>query len=204
MKKDIFIHIGKCGGSTVRTAISNYTEIHLKTIKYSKDDNYIIVLRNPIDRFKSAFYYRKLIHKKSITKKYLNIETKMFSQVNDIYDFTENLFEYDLKDINGIAHIGENIDYYLSPIIDFLNTENVKYIFTSHFLDEELKKINPNYKSKKLKDNSSNKPSKKLSDLSLKNLNEFLKKDFEIIEKLNDKGLLSNRQYEILSKKDGW
>lgn len=204
MEKQIFIHIGKCGGSTVRTSISNYVEIHLNKVKFSEKHNYIIVLRNPIDRFKSAFYYRKLRHKKSHTKKYLKNETKIFSKVKNVYDFTENLFNYNIDEVNGIAHIGENISYYLEPIIEHLNKDNVKHIFTSHFLDEDLKNVNPNYKPKKLKDNSENKPTKKFSDLSLKNLNIFLEKDFEMIEKLNDKGLLTNQQYKILSRRTDW
>jgi len=204
MEKTVFIHIGKCGGSTVRMVIPHHEEVHLRPVIFSKNDNYFIVIRNPIERFISAFYYRKLMYRKSVQKRFFEKENIIFSSTNNIYQFTENLFNYNIEDVKGVAHIGESISYYLEPIIDNLNKENVKYIFTTHYMDTEIKNVIPNYTPRKLKDNSENKPKKKLSDLSLKNLNIFLEKDFEMIEKLNDKGLLSQKQYEILSRRDGW
>lgn len=50
-----FIHIGKCGGTT----ISNHfklEEYHIKK-NYSDNENYIIWIRNPLKRFVSAFYF---------------------------------------------------------------------------------------------------------------------------------------------------
>lgn len=200
----IFIHIGKCGGSTLRTVIKHKYEIHLQRVKFSNDDKYFISLRNPIDRFISAFYYRKNEFLSGRGGKYNLNESKIFNSVDNVYDFTENLFDYNIENVNGVAHIGESISYYLSPIITKLNKKNVTNIFTTHFLDEELKKVVPDYKRKVLKDNSKNKPNKKLSELSIKNLNKFLEKDFKIIDELYKKDLLTDKQYEILSKKDGW
>jgi len=204
MGKTIFIHIGKCGGSTVRRFVKYNKEVHLTKVNFSEEDKYFISIRNPIERFISAFYYRKTKYKSSVVKKYFIKENKMFNIVDNVYDFTENLFNYDIEDVNGIAHIGESISYYLDPIISKLNKDNVTHVFTTHFLDEELKKVVPTYKPTIIKDNSKNKPNKKLSKLSIKNLNKFLEKDFEIIEKLNNKGLLTDKQYEILSRRDGW
>ena len=56
-----FIHIGKCGGTTIRTTIVedyNFVKYHLQR-NYKNNENYIIWIRNPIKRFVSAFYYVK-------------------------------------------------------------------------------------------------------------------------------------------------
>ena len=52
-----FIHIGKCGGTTMINQ-TNLVEYHLQR-NYKNNENYIIWLRNPIKRFVSAFYYVK-------------------------------------------------------------------------------------------------------------------------------------------------
>lgn len=48
-----FIHIGKCGGTTISKE-SNLSQYHLNR-NYKNNENYIIWIRNPIERFVSAF-----------------------------------------------------------------------------------------------------------------------------------------------------
>ena len=53
-----FIHIGKCGGSTIYTMLKsrfdNFKEYHLNK-NYTPTEKYIIWIRNPLVRFVSAF-----------------------------------------------------------------------------------------------------------------------------------------------------
>lgn len=53
-----FIHIGKCGGTTVSTMLrkqlNKYKEYHMCK-NYNNDEKYIIWIRNPLTRFVSAF-----------------------------------------------------------------------------------------------------------------------------------------------------
>ena len=60
-----FIHIGKCGGTTIkRTLIDNavkFRHIHLKRPEHEPDSKYLIALRNPVERFISAFYWRRFL-----------------------------------------------------------------------------------------------------------------------------------------------
>ena len=49
-----FIHIGKCGGTTIFKQ-SNLQQYHL-TRQYKDNEKYIIWIRNPIVRFVCAFY----------------------------------------------------------------------------------------------------------------------------------------------------
>jgi hypothetical protein len=52
------IHIGKCGGSTIRKLVKNKVSQYHLNRNYKDNENYIIWLRNPIKRFVSAFYYQ--------------------------------------------------------------------------------------------------------------------------------------------------
>lgn len=60
-----FIHIGKCGGTTIqRSMLSSQTvlrQVHMKKAPLDLQKNYIIWLRNPINRFVSAFNHSKRI-----------------------------------------------------------------------------------------------------------------------------------------------
>ena len=52
-----FIHIGKCGGSTIKNSFKLWKiQYHLNR-NYKENENYIIWLRNPLHRFVSAFNY---------------------------------------------------------------------------------------------------------------------------------------------------
>ena len=56
------IHIGKCAGSSIRNELIqknvNFICFHCHTVEYDKNAKYIIVIRNPIKRFISAFNWR--------------------------------------------------------------------------------------------------------------------------------------------------
>ena len=53
-----FIHIGKCAGTTIVKQIPKLVEYHLLR-NYKDNEKYIIWIRNPIERFVSAFNYVK-------------------------------------------------------------------------------------------------------------------------------------------------
>ena len=63
-----FIHIGKCGGTTVVNE-TKLEEYHLQR-NYKNNENFIILIRNPIKRFVSAFYFVKNV---------INTDTSNFS-----------------------------------------------------------------------------------------------------------------------------
>ena len=67
-KELIYIHIGKCGGGTLRDALKSseiikknfnkLTDIHIKKPPIKKKSKYVILIRNPLDRSISAFNYQ--------------------------------------------------------------------------------------------------------------------------------------------------
>ena len=112
-----FIHIGKTGGTTINTLlknkIDNYKEYHL--IKnYKNNEKYIIWLRNPINRFVSAFnhsYYGIHTDIKSIKAYNLKnclIPLRMKLSMNKSYIFSP---EYDnlIKKFTSANHLAESL-----------------------------------------------------------------------------------------------
>ena len=75
MKTIKFIHIGKCGGSTIRQNLTDIQYYHLSR-EYDTGENYIIWIRNPIHRFVSAFYYVKNLIEMNVDN--INIEDVTF------------------------------------------------------------------------------------------------------------------------------
>jgi hypothetical protein len=205
MKPHIFIHIGKSGGSTVKKTFPTWKCVHLRKVKFSSESTYSMVLRNPIDRFISAFYYRRDIYNQGKSHQpYIDYEKEIYTKYNDIHRFAEALPFLDKSTVSGIGNIKESIYYYLGDIIDKLDNSNVTHILCTHFLDEEILKIKPDYSRLVLKDNSKNRNKIPISPALLQNIEDFVQLDFNIIDELNRKGLLTPRQYHILSKRTGW
>ena len=179
------IHIGKCGGSTVSCILNKFNIKHenIHIIKPIFDDNYkyLILIRNPIDRIISAFNWRyKLV-----------ILNKM--QENR---FAENINDFNINKLY-IHHIYEDINFYLGNFLQNIKKENIIGVVTQEDLNNDIKEIFNIYD-----DNIHNntKSDKYISNIGYNLLKQYLYKDYECIHKLYSMGLLSDKQYNILSK----
>jgi len=198
-----FIHIGKCGGSTVsqilRTLNISHNILHIQPVTFRPNKKYIILIRNPIQRFISAFNWRcKLVlHEKSQLNRFVGEKhfLEKYQNANQLAEslFTPNGFTKD----QYIHHIYEDINYYLENFLKNCNPQNILAVLTTETLDDDIKKIwNTSGQIPQL---NKNKESTYLSELSYQNLKQFLKKDYECIDKLYEMGLLSLEKYKILS-----
>jgi hypothetical protein len=58
----VLIHVGKSGGSYIKNILPNLNCIHMrKPPLHQNNVNYILILKNPIERFVSAFYHSKYL-----------------------------------------------------------------------------------------------------------------------------------------------
>ena len=206
-----FIHIGKCGGSTIRQVLKqnsiNHNSIHCEKAIYNPNSKYLIALRNPVERFISAFCWRKYLIK---NPEYPEAQKQFFKQYKSVDDLCSKLYkkndglnpEVD-REINRIhkyrspAHYGMGIDYYIGDFVKKCKTNNIIGIICAETLEYDIKNLfRINCKLHK-KNNSENK--EEVTNESRSILKKYLHKDYEVIEKLNDLNLLSKKQYMTLS-----
>jgi hypothetical protein len=206
----VFIHIGKCGGSSVIEELKKrdikFFEKHVAKFKFRKRKKYYIVIRNPISRFISAFDWRyKLVVEDEVQKDMFEGESALLKKYGTVNNLAEHIYNdkgelvLNFKaDEFYIHHIKEDIDFYLGDLLKQCKREHIIGVFATETLSEDIKRHFNIELSSHLKKNKRN---NQLSRLALTNLTTYLEKDFECIERLNDMNLLTDLQYEKLSNK---
>jgi len=119
-----FIHIGKTGGTYIRSVLK-LKQYHLKNNYKLNNEIYIIWLRNPIKRFVSAFYFS-----------YSNINFNIYKYNNISLNNCSNPFWVNKKKINNNYYL---FNYRYDKLINFFKTPN--------FLAESLTSNNKYIKS---------------------------------------------------------
>jgi len=208
------IHIGKCGGSTVTFLLEennfNFNAIHAQRVRYEPDIKYLIVLRNPVERFVSAFYWRKYLlelneKQKSDELKFLQKYDSVDNLCNNLYTKNGDLNSSTSDEINckyGNAghpeHYAMGLDYYIGDFVKQCNPRNIIGIICTETLNHDISKIFGIECHVHKKNNKEHK--QQVSKQSKLILKKYLHKDYAVIENLNDSNLLSETQYKILSK----
>ncbi len=205
----ILIHIGKCGGSTVRSELAKggfkYVKKHVQRIDFDQHKKYIIVIRNPIERFVSAFNWRyKLVVSEQIQPDRFEGEKILLEKYKTANNLAENIYnqtgEQHLdfrKPENYIHHITEDIDFHIGKFLSQCKRENIIAVLATETLKKDLKnhfdiELESHYRKNKIKTD--------LSNMAVNNLVNYLRKDFACIERLNDLNLLSREQFTALSR----
>lgn len=207
----IVIHIGKCGGSTVRSELINnefkFSERHIRKIRFQKNKKYVIVIRNPISRFVSAFNWRyKLVVKDGNQRNRFKGEFATLKKYKTCNNLAENIYnskgelQIDLsKKHYYIHHIKEDINFYIGDFLDKCKKENIIAVIATETLNEDM--LNyfsievQKHEKKNKKDSEDN-----LSNLATTNLKKYLIKDYRCIQKIYDMNLISEQKYKLLSK----
>ena len=207
----VLIHIGKCGGTTVKDAlISNgvdFIENHITPVIFQEHQKYIIVIRNPIRRFISAFNWRiKLVNEDEFQAQRFTGEKAFLNHYKSVNNLAEAIYNQEGQLVINFSekgpyvhHIVENIHFYLGNFLDHCSTNNITAVLTTEHLKDDMKKNFDLDISDHLRKNEQ---VTYLSNLALDNLVRFLEKDFDCIERLNDMGLLTLPQYESLAQKN--
>jgi hypothetical protein len=187
--KFTFVHPTKCGGTSVENFLnkhySKYFYINYHYNKCKNNNNPVIIVRDPIDRFKSMYKYWKngseiFIHKNKHINKFKNINIKTFIEL--IKNKSDILYNNFLK----------NIHY--APITDWIKVSNYnKLIIVKYCKDLNIpfqKMINsfniPNLNIPIPHSNvSKNKENIVLDEEDLQFIQEYFKKDYELIELIN-------------------
>ena len=215
------IHIGKTGGSAIRESIKDLVgkkTPHGKLVlsghsgRLSTEDKFIFVIRNPVDRYVSAYLsgYREGSPRNHIPwspqeKKYF----RMFPTPNKL---AEELFK------NSEANEAmKNLRHVNAPLSSFLgSTENIEkckknilFVGSTENLDEDFLKI-CDYIGTSVKlvtnDLMTHKTPKKYDKLkkltagAIKNIKKYYKEDYGIIKKIHELNFIDSETYNKLIK----
>ena len=207
-----FIHVSKTGGSTIEYYLKQYKKVnivtHVKQAKFDTKGRYYISLRNPVDRFISAFYYclTEPDHAAwapaiEFYQKYNNSLEFLCENIYNTNGELNNETVHDLKkvyhdELKIPLHLGMDINWYIGDIVEQLTHDNVLGIICTETLNKDMKQLFNMDVQQKIRKNKNKKPlEKKYRDI----LKRYLYKDYKCIQSLYDSQIISTEQYNILS-----
>ena len=207
MNNLVFIHIGKCGGSSVSSELRSknvkFSQIHIIEAIYEPNKNYVIVIRNPIKRFISAFNWRHyLVCENKRDKTRFKNEKNILNQYQNVDNLCDDLkinpYIFNGSPSSGkyIHHLKEDIDFYLKTFINKCPKKQILGVICTETLKEDMKNIFDIDVIEHGKDNS--KYNKIITDKSYEILKNYLKNDYTIIDQMYEYGWISDKQYTIL------
>jgi hypothetical protein len=194
----VLIHIGKCGGRTVKDGVKNAVhnsathKVHARKPIYRKDLNYIIIARGPVSRLISAFRWRyKLVVSDGGQRDRFEGEYDVLIKYGSLNNLAEALYyengEANLiaqQEIRKIHHIREDISFYLRDLLSRCHPSQIIAVLMQENLDEDIFRVfgyrNEFYRHR----NPASAEDKELSDTGLKNLMRFFEEDYEALTKL--------------------
>ena len=195
------IHIGKCGGSSLRRAVAEsrvvknkFTGVrrfHFEEPFFSDSAEYLVAVRNPISRIVSAYNYRRQSLIRGGEEKRKG-ERQTFEKFQSLSQLAENLYmggepnEEVFRHLRSIHHIGdESFSYYLSPLLERLESRHLFGIIAIESFVEDSRRIlavSPPHRRKTAVDSVGGPSS--LSSLAKSNLRLALAEDFRILDQL--------------------
>ena len=215
-----FIHVGKCGGSTIEKLLadsplvaSKYQSIiqsHVCGVTVDSTCDYLICLRNPISRAISAYEWRK---KLVVSDPPPNQATrfrgeygvlKTYSSFSDLasklYEGSSSLNELVARDFQLVHHLRESISFYLKPLLPILTASNVYGVICQENLSADCEKLLgiPANGITERKNYLRRESLSSLGDKAVVNLKRYLHDDYTCITSLWSKEILNDQQFKTL------
>ena len=212
-----FVHIGKCGGSTVekllslspvvREQYSSFFESHINGVVVDSTCDYLFCLRNPIDRAFSAFEWRKkLVLEDALPDQVRRFpgEIRILRQYKSLGSMARLLYRPDgrlnqavARDFRSVHHLRESISFYCSPLLGMLNPSNILGVVCQETLADDCSRILAvDTAGVRERSNASKRQIKKDLDCeAVNNLKRFLVEDYQCISALWSFGALSDQQF---------
>ncbi len=150
--KNILIHVGKCGGSSLlrATELSDKVKItgrvHVAKPVFFKNQNYFIVARDPLTRCISAFNWRyKLVVIDGSQKSRFVGEYEILKKYGTLNDIAEKLYDNSgelnlavIAEFETIHHLRESISFYLKDFLQVCSPSNIKGVFMQETLNNDI------------------------------------------------------------------
>ena len=202
-KQLIFIHIDKCGGTSlwhsiqnsqiIKSKFSHTYKVHVEKPLILKKAKYLIVIRNPIKRAISAFNWRfYLSEKDEAQRQRFDGEWEILNKYKMLNNLAEELYVNDVlnmevsKEFQKIHHIKQNIAFYLSELLSNITSDQIFCVISTETIYEDIINHLKVTDVKKFYENGkfTNDTKKYLSENAYNNLKRYLHDDYRCIEKL--------------------
>ena len=212
-----FVHIGKCGGSTigellsyspvVKEKYSSFFESHINGVIVDSSCDYLLCIRNPVDRAFSAFEWRrKLVCEDALPDQVRRFpgERKVLRKYFSLGVMARSLYRPDgrldqavARDFRAVHHLRESISFYCKPLLGVLAPGNILGVVCQETLASDCATLLGVDASRFRKRNNASKRriEEDLDAIAVSNLKRFLIEDYQCVAALWSLGALSDQQF---------
>jgi hypothetical protein len=212
-----FVHIGKCGGTTVEKLLplspfisekySSFFESHINGVVVDSSCDYLFCVRNPIDRAFSAFEWRKkLVVEDSLPDQSRRFpgERKVLRKYKSLGAIARSLYRTDggldqavARDYYSVHHLRESISFYCRPLLAVVSPTNILGVVCQETLAADCTRILAvdAAEVRERSNSSKRRIDQDLDDAAVKNLKRFLAEDYQCLAALWSLGALSDQQF---------
>lgn len=202
------IHIGKCGGASVRAALheaglaETLRVFHVHRPVYRRNLRYIVVARNPLARAVSAFNWRyRLVVSERRQPNRFSGEREVLVRYGSLGKLGEALYDDDgnprgarIREARRIHHIREDIGYYLTRLLARCRPEQIEAVLMQETLDADIERVFGIRNQHRIHENSG-RVSEELSAQARANLMRFFRRDYEALARLYAWGKIDREAY---------
>ena len=212
-----FVHIGKCGGSTIEKVLpvssvvkdkySSCFESHVSGVVIDSNCDYLFCIRNPIDRAFSAFEWRKKlvlddalpdqVRRFSGERKVLRKYVSLGSMARALYLPDGRLNQLVARDFGSVHHLRESISFYCRPLLSVLTPGNILGVVCQETLAADCARLlGVDIAGVRERGNASKRRiDQDLDVAAVNNLKRFLVEDYQCLAALWSFGALSDQQF---------
>ena len=218
MKRQLqFVHVGKCGGSTVEKLLpgspvisdkySSFFQSHVFGVSLDVNCDYLFCLRNPINRAFSAFEWRRklvLEDQQSGQVDRFSGEREILVKYNSLGCMARALYLPDgrlnqvvARDFQSVHHLRESISFYCRPLLGVLTPGNIFGVVCQETLADDCTRI-LGVDSAGVQERSNASKRRIDQDLdaeAVNNLKRFLVEDYQCLAAFWSLGALSDQQF---------
>lgn len=202
------VHIGKCGGVSVREALreagmaDTLRVFHVRRPVYRRDLNYVVVARNPLARAVSAFNWRyRLVVTECLQPDRFPGEREVLVRYGSLEKLGEALYGDDgkprpatIREARRIHHIREDIGFYLTRLLARCRPDQIEAVLMQEALDADIERVF-GIRNRHWKNKNSGGGSAELSPRARANLMRYFSRDYEALARLYAWGKIDREVY---------
>jgi hypothetical protein len=213
----LYIHIGKCGGATLWSALSDSAlirqqfslvkRVHIRRPPIRRHTRYLVVVRNPIARALSAFNWRyALVVEDGAQRGRFPREHAILSHYGTLNTLAEALYvdgvlsQEAAGHFNAIHHLGESISFYLRDLLDSISADQLHGVLCTETLDADMARLLNAANPARIHVHAPRLAPERLhlSACAMANLRTFLAEDFSLLARLCTLGNLPAENRALL------